>query len=87
MGLDAYNKKLIRAKTTLGFLKEDLGRVMTPNIREIILTQISQKEEQIQILLRKTIPDAATKAPTVEPLPKKEAPPPTKKHLTRAALA
>ena len=87
MSLDSDTKKLARAKMTLGYLRQDLGRVITPNIREIILTQISQKEEQIQFLLHKNIPDAATNAPPVQPSPKKEAPRLTKKRLTRAAPA
>ena len=85
MALDKNNKKLVRAKMGLGLLKEDLSRIMTPNLRTIILTQISQKEAQIQFLLRKISIDAATKAPPVQPLPKKEAPRATKKRLTRAA--
>jgi len=87
MGLDSDDRKLVRAKMTLGLLREDLGRVMTPNIREIILTQITQKEGQIQYLLHKKLPDAATKAPPVQPSPKKEAPRVTKKRLTKATPA
>jgi len=87
MGLARYEKKIALAKMNLNSLRDDLNRVTTQHLRAFILNQIAQKQTQIELLMRKISADAATKAPPVQPLPKKEPPPATKKRLTRAAVA
>jgi len=86
MGAAGYEKKIAQAKMNLNSLRDDLNRVTTPQLRAFILNQISQKQTQIELLMRKISADAATKAPPVQPLPNKQPPPATKKRLTSAAV-
>ena len=83
MSLAADQKKIALAKINLNSLRDDLNRVTTPNLRAFILNQIAQRQTQVELLMRKINIGAATKAPPIQPLPKKETPRSPKQRLTR----
>jgi hypothetical protein len=72
VGLARYEKKIALAKMNIRSLTDDLNRVTTPSLRIFILSQIAQKHSQILYLGGKISADAGTKAPPVQPLPKKK---------------
>jgi hypothetical protein len=76
MGLDADKRKLIRGTTNLRSLKDDLGRVMTPSIRTIILNLVAQRQTQINQLMGKINTHNAAQAQPALPLPEKKTPAP-----------
>jgi hypothetical protein len=76
MGLDGDKKKLVRATTNLSSLRDDLSRVMTPNLRTFILSQIAQRENQINLLMGKINMYGAIQPRVTQPLPEKKTPAP-----------
>jgi hypothetical protein len=76
MGLEADKKKLIRATTNLSSLRDALNRVMTPNLRVFICSQIAQREFQINYLMGEINTYNVAQAQSALPLPEKKTPSP-----------
>ena len=72
MGLVGDQRKLARATMNLATLKDDLCRVVTPNLRAIILNQIAQGKNQVDRLMWKINILNQPQAPATQPLPEKK---------------
>ena len=76
MGVERYQRKIARASINLASLTDDLSRVKTPNIRQIILAQIAQAKTQINRLMFSMNCLTQAQAMVTQPLPEKKTSPP-----------